>query len=345
MTTRIMPGVYDYTGTRIATLDVGPMIRRNPEPSYTSECRQCGACGQSVSQRQLRENTARCRAGGCGKAAIKPTGRELLEEQKLIAAERQADAERAALEASAARMDAETEDYQRPTRYAPTPTKHVVMSERERREIREFREAEEAAAREADAPRLEAENKAATEQAKRERVEADRKAKQDAYWREAVETATDPKLFVSPELQNASMPKAKAESLNLASVNEFVAQTSDFKPYRTPHNADAILAYLDRNGVRIYDVATVKAAFIRLRDLGILQPAATPEPPKRSPAPPSRRAAETPQTYRGRDYLTGVEREFTQREVDRMSAAEFRKVFQVIDSVRDLFALMEETHA
>jgi hypothetical protein len=171
-------------------------------------------------------------------------------------------------EASARRMESETQDYERPERYAPAPRE---MSQRERISLREFREAEEAAERERQRPIIEAERRAEREQAQREYADKERREKQTAYWRDWVLNDRDPQLYVSPDLATASMSNSKARAFNAEEGQKFIAETPEYADYKAPENADSITGYLSRNGVHISDAATFRAAFVRLRDLGILK--------------------------------------------------------------------------
>lgn len=296
-TTREMPGLIDLTGQQFGTLKVQRMVSRPPEPKYAVACAKCGTESTAIYTR-LRNGAARCQFSGCGKPSKQ---RDRLSEERRRTVQREA--ERAAEEHEAAeqRMNAECEadGWERPTKYAPTPSKHVVMSERDRLELRERREAEEQERRNAERPRLEAERKAAEEQALREAQQHERNEKQRAYWREWVLNDRDPKLFVSPAMLSASLPVAEADAFNSAEVKKFISETNDFAEYRSPANADSILGYLIRNGVRIVDVETIRAAFLRLRDLGILTKKPAPRPvdkprPVNRPVEPS-----GPRNHRG----------------------------------------------
>lgn len=347
-TTRVMSGLADMTGQRFGTLLVQRMVSRQPEPKYAVVCERCNTTSTPTHSR-LRNGAATCQYSACGKPSTQRS-RDLLSEQRRQIAEHESQRRADELAASAARMEAETEDWERPTKYAPTP-EQPVMSERERISIRERRDAEDAERLAVEAERLDAERKAneaweAIEAEQRKRTEGQRQ-----YWREWVETDRDPKLYVTPELRTASMPTNKVSAHNSAEVEKFIQATPEFIEYKTPQNANELLAYFDRNGVRIFDAAMLQAAFVRLRDLGILEKRPVPqsepvEQPRRvnltissAPAKPVRK----PDTYIGRDYATGKERTFTRREVDRMSSAEYARAFEVLPTVSELFTRMSDT--
>ena len=267
-----MPGIVDLTGERFGTLRALRMTARHPEPRYAVRCETCNT-ETSESHSRLRNGAARCRFSGCGQPDKR---RDYLADERRAAAERENERLEEDRAASARRMDFETEGYERPTRYQPTP-EPLEMTERQRLEIREFREAEEAAQRAADAPRMEAERLASEKRAEAEEKERTRKERERAYWAEWVQTDRDPNLFVTPELVNASMPKAKAEEFTTQQASVFASEP-EYASYRTLENADVILAYLHRNGVHIADVETIRAAFRRLRDLGLLKQKTAPAP-------------------------------------------------------------------
>lgn len=331
-----MPGIHNYEGSSCATLDIGEMSRRSPEPAYRAVCRVCQSKYDAIPQSQLRYASARCKFSGCGKVSH---SRNIATEQHREISDIEAERDAAVREASNRRMEAETSGH----RVAP---RRIVIgndgpeTERQRLERKE-REAELERERiAADAPRLEAERQAAI----REQHEQENRERQRAYWKDAVLTSPDTKLTISPELAAASMPAGKVDSHNVAQVNQFIAETPEYGEFRTPQNATEIVAYLERNGLRIFDVPTLRSAFVRLRDLGILTKRVVPEPPKPTPTPAkvnlavSEQPQRSTQTYRGRDPLTGQERSYTQREVDRMSSDEYRRRFPVETSINAIVA-------
>lgn len=334
--TREMPGIIDFTGATVNGLKIGHATRLRPAPVHETECSVCSS-RSTANYTAIRAGSVRCKASGCGKPVI-PSRAELIREQKRIAAEREAEAERAAVEAAAARMEAETDEYQRPERYAPEPSEPDNLTDRQRRSLREWREQQEAERRVADAPRLEVERRAAEEQAERERAEAERREKQTAYWREWVLNDRDPQLFVSEEMRAAEMPQSRADAFNAEQVQKFIAETPDYAEYKSPENADSITSYLIKNGVHIADAATFKAAFVRLRDLGILtkRPAPVPEPVP-TPSRVNLRIAEEPKpasvddgSETGIDWLTGKPLTLTKRQVDALSSTDYRR-FKELD--------------
>ncbi|SFS10785.1 hypothetical protein SAMN05421771_1847 [Granulicella pectinivorans] len=344
-TTRVMPGLINLEGRTVGTLKVGDMVARHPRPRYEVTC----ACGSSTTEShdRLMSGAAKCMSSTHNKLTEQ---RQRLNESESIAAQRRADLEAAQLQASAARMDAETDGWERPTKYAPTPSPRP-MTAREVIAARERREAEEAAQREAERPRREAERKAAQEQAEREAELHERGEKQKAYWADWIQADADPKLVVSYAMRAASMPTKDAEAFTAKAAAQFASEP-EYAAYRTLENADVILGYLRRNGVLIADVETIRAAFVRLRDLGLLKQKTALQPPAERPepvnlaVPPERANATTPsgpKVYRGRDQLTGEMRDFSNWEVDRMSSEDYRRTFSIAPTVAELFTAMSDT--
>lgn len=336
--TRIMPGLENLEGRTFGTLRIGRMVERHPQPRYSTTCSLCSAQSTETNSR-LVNGTARCRNSTCGKPQ-RLSGRELLAEQRRLTAEREAQRRAEDMEASESRMAAEcdADGYELPTKYAPTPSRYQPMTERERLALRDRREAEELERIEADRPRIEAERKAAEEQKAAKQHERERSQKQRAYWAEWVLNDRDPKLFVSDAMRTASMSTKEADNFNSAEVKKFVSDTHEYQEYKTPGNADLILNYLTRNGISITDRETLHAAFVRLRDLGILkkpepQPVEQPRQVSLTEAPSQPQTPPGPTVYIGRDYATGRDREFTQREVDRMSSTEYARAFEVIPTI------------
>jgi hypothetical protein len=301
---REMPGYLDQTGKRINTLRVERITSRTPL-RYSVRCEVCGTQTTEPHQR-LTSGSATCRNSNCGKPATK---RDLLTEQRQQIADREAERLADEQAASVARMEAEVEGYERPKGILQTKLLH------ERQKIEEQGRLE--------AERKAAEKREAAEAAKRERQETQRE-----YWAEAIQSGPDPRLYVTPELSTAEMPTKEAAARNEAEANKFVQTTPEFAEYKSPANADKIFAYLETNGVFIFDVETLRAAFVRLRDLGIL--VKNPTPVKQPPDQPKvnltvASAIELSKPlYSGWDE-GGNERQYSQREISRMSSEEMKR--------------------
>jgi len=328
--TRIMPGIVDMEGETVNSLRVGRMVQRHPRPRYETTCQRCGT-RSTESQDRLVSGAGRCMAAHCGKATTK-RGRDLLADERQRLATREAERLAEEREVSERRMSAEADGWERPLSLAEQQAKIF----RERRD-QEERERIEAAQRAAEAPRLEAEREAAEEREKQEAAQRERDEKQRRYWAEWVQSDNDPKLFVTDAMRTAKMTKAEAEQFTAKAAEQF-ASSPEYAPFRTPENAGAILGYLQRNGIRIADVETIRGAFVRLRDLGLLKakPARAPQPvqqPQRvnlSVAPePKAPPQPQPIVYHGWDLETGEPRDYSEREIERMSSQQMARALQM----------------
>ncbi len=172
--------------------------------------------------------------------------------------------------------------------------------------------------------------------------------------RERILKGRDDELFVTPELLRASMPNVEAEKFNGEQAAEFVKTNPDYEAYRSDETLNLIMEYFSRNGVRIFDAAMIRAAFHRLRDFGVIQRRAVQKAePEQRPQPtrvnltiehsePEPAKPSGPKTYIGRDWETGMERKFTEREINRMSSKEYARAFPVAPTVAELLSAMQE---
>jgi hypothetical protein len=150
---------------------------------------------------------------------------------------------------------------------------------------------------------------------------------------EAIQSRRDDEIFLG-ELDGASMTVEQAAANNEAAANSFVADNADYRDnYKNDSNRDVLLSYLERNGVNIWSVAILNAAFNKLKGLGLLteNPApAVPTPAVRSTYIPE--TPKVPETYEGWDQLTGLPRTYTKREAYLMSGDEYRRNFRIVDT-------------
>jgi hypothetical protein len=136
-------------------------------------------------------------------------------------------------------------------------------------------------------------------------------------------------LFLMPEnAKKLRMDQSQAYKFEEKQVAIFIKQTPEYFPCRK--NADAIRDYLIAQGAEIANIELLRLAFKRLSALGLLEqrpaPAPTPAPITRKPEP---KPAEPQDEFIGFDLQTGERRKFSQFEVDRMSAQEFKRVFRI----------------
>ncbi|MBW4039201.1 MAG: hypothetical protein HIU91_10065 [Acidobacteria bacterium] len=333
--TLVMNGLENLEGRQFGTLRTTRMVRRSPEPAYAVVCERCST-ESTATHTRLRNGAAVCRNSSCGKTAI-PNRRDLLAEQRRIAAEREADASAAAAERAASRMQAETQDYERPSKYAPKPGPKV-MTQRERDSLREFREAEEAEQRAADAPRIAAEREQAERivQLQEENVAALRQLR--AVERERVLNLPDEEFRIDPSTVGASgaVPLDKLASWHAAQSTQFLADNPQY--YRCPENEKAIIAYIERNapGIKLLSAVQLTAAYRRLRDLGLLRerPAPVmpePEPVERlSPPPPVEKPVNPlDELVDGWEIDGSAPRKWTGRELERLSGDDYRRALRL----------------
>ena len=127
---------------------------------------------------------------------------------------------------------------------------------------------------------------------------------------------------------------------------KFVEETPEWKRFNNPANIDVLLSYFSNRGIKVFDRKMLKSAFVSLREL--LEPNQAPAsvPMPVAPAPvdedlenlpriplwetqPIAYKREIQQVYRGIDSETGLPRDFTQTQVDAMSAEIFKRTFEV----------------
>lgn len=213
-----------------------------------------------------------------------------------------------------------------------------MASERDRLAYRAWQEelaAEEAAEKE----RIEAPIRAATEEANRLHRELHSVMRERILNLEDVDEQGVSLVWIDPTYVNLQMPWNMAGPLIADNYQQFCREESLWywhDPARK--NMRQLFNYLERNGVQISSVEMFRRAARRLDSFGIFE-RRPPEPPKPKreyvnltvePTPEPAR----PATYTGYDLETGLEREYTAREVDAMSSDTYRRVFRVFQ--RDL---------
>jgi hypothetical protein len=156
----------------------------------------------------------------------------------------------------------------------------------------------------------------------------------------------DPDPVLDPTLNGIHMTRAQADAFNKNQFRHYREQNPDV--YLTPELLDQFGDYWHVNGIGLVSVSMIAEIVSRYRDANLLpdppQPEPEPEPvvipasvPEPEPEQPS-----GPKVYVGRDWQTGREREFTAREVNRMSSAEYAKAFPVASTFTDLFTAMAQ---
>jgi hypothetical protein len=240
--------------------------------------------------------------------------------------------------ASLRKMEVETQGYERPERYAPTPGP-AEMSNRERRSLAAWREEQEAEQRALDAPRLEAERKNA-ERVEQLHTEQESTLRQlHSVARENVLNLPDEAFQIDPATigESATVPVAELDAWHAAQSTQFLADNSQY--LRCPENEAAILGYIERNapGLKLLSAKQLTDAYRRLRDLGLLKerpaPVIKPAPQpaehrtERKPAPKPTNPLD--EVVEGWQVDGSAPRLWTGRELERLSGDDYRKALRL----------------
>lgn len=322
--TRVMVGVADLSGSQLGTLRIGPMVRRSPEPAYSTVC-ICGA-RSTASQSAIRNGSARCRSTNCGKQDTHSSLRyDRLADGSLKAhlkgLESKADFARA--EASRRRMEAETEGYVLPAQHPPKNYfEDGPLTHRQTLELRARREELEAIDR-ADREAAEAPIKAA--EAKLRETQAKVLKTQRAR---LLDNIIDVEAFSDPALNGVVMTEEQARTYN----------QSEFRKVRERRKSidwtDELLgrlgAYFERNGLRLISAAMLEAALQRFDEVGLVPQIQVPAPKAQHPVRigSSTRSIE-PEMIDGWDLVTGEPKKWTVRSLDKLSSEEYRRALRL----------------
>ena len=153
-------------------------------------------------------------------------------------------------------------------------------------------------------------------------AEAERNAAREAVIAGKPDPGWNPSIRSGPKMSVADEKTFVREQARLFAENN----NSEFLPSK--ENFNNILEYLWTQGVSTPHQEALKAAWLRLRELGLIEerPAVEPEP---EPAP-VQEPIETPADYEvsGFDPETGEPRKFTQREIWKMDSNTYRKAFK-----------------
>src|SRR5258708_22007730 len=138
----------------------------------------------------------------------------------------------------------------------------------------------------------------------------------------------DPGFVIPESVAGKRMSRDEAREFNAAEARKFKENTPEF--YNSQANIKSICDYVLAQGVNIADEATFRAAFERLQYLGLLEERPEPEPLPAAEARPEVDPAEL-ERQRREAYHTKVltvygGREYTQYDIDRLSADEFKRV-------------------
>jgi hypothetical protein len=194
------------------------------------------------------------------------------------------------------------------------------MRERDRIAIREYQVQVEKEEKEAEGRRLAPIRKAEAELQKT----ADELAR---IIRVNLLAAPDPDVYIDPRTVGKRVPLAQAQRLAVLAAEEFLKRNPDY--YICPENFETIRQYFAINDCELLTAEMYEAAFVKLRNAGLIREAPEPEPePEPINEPEQEQKPEQPsRNSTGYDLATGELREYTPWEVEQMTANEFRRVF------------------
>jgi hypothetical protein len=198
------------------------------------------------------------------------------------------------------------------------------MTERERQSLRAWRE------------EVEREERAEREERERPIREAQDKLAEThrqlaSVYRERLTVGTDPDVYVDPRVgAGVRMTEQQAAAFNAAEWKTFIQSHPEF--YASDANVAALGEYFDRNNLRLITASMLEKLAQRFADLGLLEERPIPELPDPEPEPEEPQTPQTPEPHIGIDPETGLEREYSQFEVNRMSSEQYRKAFRLSPS-------------
>jgi hypothetical protein len=134
----------------------------------------------------------------------------------------------------------------------------------------------------------------------------------------------DPERYVDPSVASVQMTAKAAHEFNTVEITKYRAEHPEV--FWSPEIVDLIGAYLDYNGLKVVTASMIDNVVSRLGSVGLIPDRPLePEPIEESSEPEQTREREK---HVGIDLATGEEREFSDFEINRMSADDFRKVFR-----------------
>jgi hypothetical protein len=177
------------------------------------------------------------------------------------------------------------------------------------------------------------------ERAERERIEAPIKAAQaeinrtvnelaKVYRQRLLGTVRDPDpIGIDPSVTGIRMPRVEADAFNRREFAKYKSEHPDV--FWTQELLENLGAYFAKQGLQIITAGMIESLVDRYRACGLLPDRPEPEPiaepiTERESAKPTQ-----PEVFEGWDLDSGEPRTFTRREVDRMSADEYRRVFRI----------------
>lgn len=172
--------------------------------------------------------------------------------------------------------------------------------------------------------------------------------------RERILTGKDDAFQIDPATQMPDPTRqGTIEEWHRQQGEEFKRRNPDYYP--TDANFQTIVDYINRNapGIKLVSALQLEQAYRRLHEYGLIEQRPAPKSPERPQ--PSRvnlnieRAPEPqpsgPEKFIGRDDATGLQREFTALEVERMTADQYRRAFKVLPTFREWFIAADQQRA
>jgi hypothetical protein len=161
--------------------------------------------------------------------------------------------------------------------------------------------------------------------------EADEEQAERQKAREAVSAGKrDPKWKLPESAKGLRMSKEKLSAFMERESSAFCEHNPEYFP--TTRNLEAISAYIADQGIGIPDESCFRQAWLRLRELGLIEerPAPAPVPEPIAALVIEQALAPTePELTAGYDPETGEPRNFTQREIWNMDSITFKKAFRM----------------
>jgi hypothetical protein len=173
----------------------------------------------------------------------------------------------------------------------------------------------------------------ATNEALLSKVRRDEAAEVEAERKQARESVLagkpDPSWKIPASAAGLKMTIEQAREFAKTAAAQFVKENPEY--HATMNNFEAIVSYLTTNGVEIPTSEVFKLAWLRLRELSLIEelersePAKEPEP-ETQPSEPI--PAET-ELVDGFDLETGEPRRYSQAEIWKMSSGDLKKAFRM----------------
>jgi hypothetical protein len=177
---------------------------------------------------------------------------------------------------------------------------------------------------------------AATNKALLLKVRSDEAAQAEAESKESREAVLagkpDPSWKIIPaSAAGLKMTKDKIQDYVRQQAELFVKHNEEY--FRSAANVEAIFKYLSEQGVRIPDEECIKAAWLRLRELGMIEerpaPMLEPTPESQEPQPdPEQLSEQKRNEYRTKVIVTDPRtgQSYTEYQLDRLPADEYKRL-------------------